>query len=76
MENDRTLRGTILLTGATGYVGGRLLRLLEGEALPVRCLARQPERVAAGRATTRVIAGDCLEEASLVAAMDGVDQAY
>jgi uncharacterized protein YbjT (DUF2867 family) len=67
---------TILLTGASGYIGSRLLRVLEEGGCAVRCLARQPERVAAGRTTTEVVAGDCLDEASLVAAMDGVDQAY
>jgi uncharacterized protein YbjT (DUF2867 family) len=36
----------ILLTGATGYVGGRLLPLLERRGLPVRCLTRRPERLA------------------------------
>jgi lipocalin/uncharacterized protein YbjT (DUF2867 family) len=66
----------ILLTGATGYIGSRLLRVLEEGGCAVRCLARRPERIAAGRATTEVVPGDCLDEASLVAAMDGVDQAY
>jgi lipocalin/uncharacterized protein YbjT (DUF2867 family)/ligand-binding SRPBCC domain-containing protein len=66
----------ILLTGASGYIGSRLLRVLEEGGCAVRCLARQPERVAAGRATTEVVAGDCLDEASLAAAMNGVDQAY
>ena len=32
-----------LLTGATGYVGGRLLGRLQREGLPVRCLCRNPE---------------------------------
>ena len=68
--------GTILLTGASGYVGSRLLRVLEEGGCVVRCLARQPWRVGPGRATTAVVAGDCLDEASLVAAMDGIDQAY
>jgi uncharacterized protein YbjT (DUF2867 family)/ligand-binding SRPBCC domain-containing protein len=66
----------ILLTGASGYIGSRLLRVLEEDGCAVRCLARQPERVVLGRPTTEVVAGDCLDEASLVAAMDGVDQAY
>ena len=66
----------ILLTGASGYIGRRLLRTLEDDGRAVRCLARRPEGVAAGRATTEVVAGDCLDEASLLAAMDGVDQAF
>ena len=70
------MAGLILLTGATGYIGSRLLRVLEEGGCAVRCLARQPGRVAAGRATTEVVSGDCLDEASLDAAMTGVDQAY
>src|SRR6188768_849416 len=69
-------KGPILLTGATGYIGSRLLRKLEAGGCTVRCLARQPARVAASRATTEVVAGDCLDEASLDAAMTGVDQAF
>ena len=67
----------VLLTGATGYVGGRLLKALEQRGLPVRCLARRPEflrsRVAAD---TEVMQGDCLDRASLAAIMSGVDCAY
>jgi lipocalin/uncharacterized protein YbjT (DUF2867 family)/ligand-binding SRPBCC domain-containing protein len=70
------MTGIILLTGATGYVGSRLLRVLEEDGYPVRCLARDPRRVTPRQATTEVVAGDCLDEASLVAAMEGVDQAY
>ena len=33
----------ILLTGASGYIGGRLLRLLEAQGRKVRCLARHAE---------------------------------
>ena len=65
----------ILLTGATGYVGGRLLRSLEEGGFSLRCLARQPERVAAG-AATEVVAGDCLDEDSLDPAFAGVQCAY
>lgn len=67
----------ILLTGATGYVGGRLLRRLEEDGLPVRCLARHPENLAPPAAkTTQVAAGDVLDAASLEAAMAGVEVAY
>ncbi len=33
----------VLVTGATGCVGGRLLRSLQAERRRVRCLARRPE---------------------------------
>ena len=66
----------ILLTGATGYVGGRMLPLLEQRGYRVRCLTRRREALA-GRvgATTAVIAGDVLDRASLAAAFAGVDTA-
>jgi len=67
----------ILLTGATGYVGGRLLPLLVADGWRVRCLARQPDhlspRVPAG---VEVVQGDLLDAASLSAAMQGVEAAY
>ena len=66
----------ILLTGATGYVGGRLLRALENRRLTVRCLARQPERVSTTQRDTEVVAGDCLDAASLERAFSGVQAAY
>jgi lipocalin/uncharacterized protein YbjT (DUF2867 family)/ligand-binding SRPBCC domain-containing protein len=66
----------ILLTGATGYIGSRLLRKLEAGGYAVRCLARQPARVTTSRATTEAVTGDCLDEASLDAAMTRVDQAF
>ncbi|MDZ7361496.1 MAG: SDR family oxidoreductase [candidate division KSB1 bacterium] len=67
----------ILLTGASGYVGGRLLRALETAGYRVRCLARRPEflkpRV---DAKTEIVKGDVLDPASLQMAMAGVDAAY
>ena len=48
--------GMILLTGAGGYIGSRLLRVLEEIGVRIRCLARHPERIAPGRATTEVMA--------------------
>lgn len=66
-----------LLTGATGYVGGRLLALLEERKLPVRCLTRRPEALRERVArTTEVVQGDVLEPATLDAALQGVDTAY
>ena len=49
----------VLLTGATGYVGGRLLRALEERGHQLRCLARKPEHLASRVASqTQVVAGD------------------
>jgi len=67
----------ILLTGATGYIGGRLLQELEARGCRVRCLARQPEflraRVVGG---AEIVGGDVLDSVSLDHAMNGVDTAY
>jgi uncharacterized protein YbjT (DUF2867 family)/tryptophan-rich sensory protein len=67
----------VLLAGATGYVGGRLLNRLESLGVRVRCLARRPEflrqRV---QPNTEVVAGDVLDPASLAVALQGVDTAY
>lgn len=67
----------VLLTGATGYVGGRLLPLLVGDGYRVRCLvrdaARLSNRVPAG---VEVVEGDVLDPASLARAMQGVRAAY
>lgn len=69
--------GRILLTGATGYVGGRLLPLLVADGWRVRCLARQPKhlssRVPEG---VEVVQGDLLDADSLAKAMTGVEAAF
>lgn len=70
-------RGLILLTGASGYVGGRLLEALQLAGHPLRCMARRPDyllpRVAPG---TEVVAGDVLDPESLARALTGVDTAF
>ena len=67
----------ILLTGATGYVGGRLLRSLRAAGHRVRCLARRPEYLATQvDDDVEVVQGDVLDRASLDRAFEGVDIAY
>ena len=68
---------SVLLTGATGYVGGRLLPLLESRGSKVRCLARRPENLK-GRTgpDTEIVAGDVLDPDSLRNALEGIDTAY
>ena len=67
----------VLLTGATGYVGGRLLRRLEESGRSVRCMVRRPETLS-GRAApqTEVVYGDVLDPGSLDEALAGVKTAY
>jgi uncharacterized protein YbjT (DUF2867 family) len=67
----------ILLTGATGYVGGRLLKALTTRGERVRCLARRPEALEARVNTgTEVVRGDVLDPPSLKRALAGVGTAY
>jgi uncharacterized protein YbjT (DUF2867 family)/ligand-binding SRPBCC domain-containing protein len=67
----------ILLTGTTGYVGGRLLSCFREQGRRVRCLTRRPAALADQiDETTEVIAGDVLDAGSLAAAFEGVDTAY
>ncbi len=67
----------ILLTGATGYVGGRLLKALERTGHVVRCLVRQPAFLRSRVGPhTEIAAGDVLNPDSLDAALRHVDTAY
>jgi uncharacterized protein YbjT (DUF2867 family) len=72
---DAHPKKTIVLTGATGYVGGQLLPRLLAAGHAVRCVVRDP-----GRADlppgAQVVAGDVLEGDGLDEAMDGADVAY
>ncbi|MCQ3938283.1 MAG: DUF2867 domain-containing protein [Chloroflexi bacterium] len=68
----------ILVTGATGYVGGRLVPKLLEAGYRVRCLARDPSRLQ-GRSwfnNVEVVRGDALDSAEMTAAMKGVSAAY
>ena len=71
-------RRTILVTGATGYIGGRLVPRLLEEGRSVRVLVRDRERVRsrpwAGQ--VEVAVGDVLDRGSLSEALVGVDTAY
>jgi uncharacterized protein YbjT (DUF2867 family) len=63
-----------LLTGATGYIGGRLMRRLLDEEREVRALARTPERLAGE--PVEVVQGDVIKGEGLRRALDGCETAY
>ena len=67
----------VLVTGATGYIGGRLVPRLVAGGHRVVCLARHPERLA-GRdwGTVDIRRGDVFDRTSLEAPLAGIDVAY
>lgn len=67
----------ILLTGATGYVGRRLLPALTAAGYSVRCLAREAARFEADpHPEVDLLEGDLLDEALVARALEGIDVAY
>jgi uncharacterized protein YbjT (DUF2867 family) len=64
---------TVLVTGASGFIGSHLATALVDAGYDVRAMTRKPETyTGAGTA----IAGDVADPASLQSALDGVDAAY
>jgi len=78
VPSPEAMPGVILVTGATGYVGGRLVPRLLRMGHRVRCLVRDASRLE-GRSwlgDVEVVEGDVLDAAGLPAAMAGVEVAY
>jgi uncharacterized protein YbjT (DUF2867 family) len=69
----------VLLTGAAGFVGGRLLRKLSSRSIRVRCLVRSAKRFSSELPRgmqPHVMEGDLLKPGTLWRAMEGIDTAY
>lgn len=65
----------ILVTGGTGFVGGHLIRRLRQEGLPVRALARHPDRVQPLKDLgVEVVPGDISDTVSLEKAAEGIER--
>ena len=69
---------TVLVAGATGYIGGRLVPRLLDEGHVVRCLTRRPEKLDGVEWAVRadIVPGDVLDVESVARAMDGIDVVY
>jgi uncharacterized protein YbjT (DUF2867 family) len=67
----------VLVTGATGYIGGRLVSELRARNYRVRCFARAAERLLVRfDANVEIVEGDIADEAALARALEGCDAAY
>ncbi len=67
----------ILLTGGSGYVGGRLIPRLENRGVRLRCLARNAEKLRPSvNGSTEIVEGNVLDPRSLEGALEGVEIAY
>lgn len=75
---DRDL--PIAVTGATGYIGGRLVPRLLAAGHRVRCLVRSPaklrDRTFANDARVEIVACDLVDEAATASALRGCSAAY
>jgi len=77
-ESALYARPLVLVTGATGYIGGRLVPELLAAGFRVRVMARRPRHLTAREWHDRVeiVLGDAADPDSLTEALRGVDVAY
>lgn len=72
-----TVQTRVLISGATGYVGGRLVKRLETSDMKIRCMARRPSNLLSKVCSdVEVVHGDVNEPITLDAALDGIDTAF
>ncbi len=73
-EDMQPTAGKVLVTGASGFIGMRLVQALVAEGYTVRCLVRRPG--AQFPAGVETVQGDLLERSGLDQALEGIDSAF
>ena len=66
----------VLVTGATGYIGGRLVPALSAAGHAVRCFVRDPRRIAGRFPGVEIVPGDVFDRAAVRAALADCEIAY
>jgi uncharacterized protein YbjT (DUF2867 family) len=65
----------ILITGATGHVGGEVLRQLTGHGHSLRAMSRNPAGLHASQ-DVEPVRGDLMSPETLDPALEGVDRVF
>jgi uncharacterized protein YbjT (DUF2867 family) len=80
MSDGRSDERPVFVTGASGYIGGRLVPRLFDAGYRCRCLARAPRKLEgrpwAGRSGVEVVAGDAADTGPLTGLMRGCGAAF
>jgi uncharacterized protein YbjT (DUF2867 family) len=66
----------ILVVGASGYIGGRLVPLLAARGYDLVLMSRDARPLAARFPDATVVAADLLDPSTLLPALEGIDAAY
>jgi uncharacterized protein YbjT (DUF2867 family) len=66
----------LLIVGASGYIGGRLVPVLSRRGEDITLAGRDPRSLAGRFPEVRVVRADLLEPGSLAPAVEGIDVAY
>ena len=78
MCDRQVMAASCLVTGATGYIGGRLVPRLLDAGCNVRCVVRDPAKLrdVSWRDDVGIVRGDVTSPADVARALDGMDFAY